>query len=129
MFPSPMAGRIMYLGKATAELFSNSDIHIVLRFAATGTHPDLDLDMVMCTIIYITTLVAGLIMWSFGFVWMGFALSSIYRSRPFPFNMGWWGFTFPLGVYSACTIQLGLELQSMALKILGTVGSLYFSPT
>ncbi|MCY1399943.1 C4-dicarboxylate transporter/malic acid transport protein [compost metagenome] len=24
-----------------------------------------------------------------------------------PFNLGWWGFTFPLGVYSLATLKLG----------------------
>jgi tellurite resistance protein TehA-like permease len=37
--------------------------------------------------------------------------------------MGWWGFTFPLGVFSLCTLQLGTELESEAFKVLGTIFS------
>jgi hypothetical protein len=63
----------------------------------------------------------GLMMWGFGFIWLCFALVAIYRSRPFPFNMGWWSFTFPLGVYAACTLQIGAELDSSFFNVLGTV--------
>lgn len=38
--------------------------------------------------------------------------------------MGWWGFTFPLGVYAVATVTLGTDLNSHAFKILGTVFSL-----
>lgn len=60
-------------------------------------------------------------MWSFGLIWLVFALATVLYSSPFPFNMGWWGFTFPLGVYSANTIELGLEMDIMFFKVLGTV--------
>lgn len=35
--------------------------------------------------------------------------------------MGWWGFTFPLGVYALSTILIGEELPSKFFRILGTV--------
>jgi tellurite resistance protein TehA-like permease len=35
--------------------------------------------------------------------------------------MGWWGFTFPLGVYAANTMELGVEMDLMFFKVLGTV--------
>ena len=63
----------------------------------------------------------ALIMWGFGLVWLVFALASIYQSRPFPFNMGWWGFTFPLGVFGFSTITLGIEMPSAFFKVFGTV--------
>ena len=64
----------------------------------------------------------ALIMWGYGLVWMFFALASISRSK-FPFNMGWWGFTFPLGVFTVSTITIGKELPSLFFKILGTAFS------
>lgn len=64
---------------------------------------------------------AALLMWGFGLVWLVFALASIYKSKPFQFNMGWWGFTFPLGVYSISTITLGIEISSAFFRVLGTV--------
>lgn len=35
--------------------------------------------------------------------------------------MGWWGFTFPLGVYSLSTMLIGEELPSLFFRVLGTV--------
>lgn len=60
-------------------------------------------------------------MWAFGIIWLVFALATIYASSPFPFNMGWWGFTFPLGVYAANTMLLGKELDLIFFQICGTV--------
>jgi len=74
-------------------------------------------------IAYSVGLLLGLIMWGFGLVWLFFALASISRSR-FPFNIGWWGFTFPLGVFSVATTMLAVELPSLFFKVLGTIFSL-----
>lgn len=68
----------------------------------------------------------ALIMWGFGIVWLFFALASIGRSK-FPFNMGWWGFTFPLGVFAISTSTLGKETPSTFLSVLGTVRTRSFS--
>jgi tellurite resistance protein TehA-like permease len=74
-------------------------------------------------IFYINGAFVSLIMWAFGLTWLCFALASIYKSRPFPFNMGWWGFTFPLGVFSVSTIEFGVQMPSMFFKVLGTIFS------
>ncbi|QRW05596.1 malic acid transport protein [Ceratobasidium sp. AG-Ba] len=37
------------------------------------------------------------------------------------FNMGWWGFTFPLASLTLCVLALGSELHLMFLKVLGTI--------
>jgi len=66
----------------------------------------------------------GLILWSFGLVWLFFAIASIARNKTFPFNIGWWGFTFPLGVFATTTCQIGKELPSEFFNILGTVMSM-----
>ncbi|KAL6229298.1 hypothetical protein BDW75DRAFT_235321 [Aspergillus navahoensis] len=59
----------------------------------------------------------GLIMWAFGLLWLE-------KVSVQPFNLGWWAFTFPLGVYSTCTVQLGRDLQSRFFAVLGTIFSL-----
>ncbi|KAJ9493224.1 Plasma membrane sulfite pump involved in sulfite metabolism, partial [Exophiala xenobiotica] len=61
------------------------------------------------TTFYNLGVVFALIIWGYGLIWLFFALASISRSK-FPFNMGWWGFTFPLGVYSVSTTTLAKEL-------------------
>ncbi|CAD6568985.1 MAG: hypothetical protein ASARMPRED_002259, partial [Alectoria sarmentosa] len=68
---------------------------------------------------YVVGVLVALVMWGFGLVWFFFALASIARSR-FPFNMGWWGFTFPIGVYTLATNQLGKEIPSKVFSVLGT---------
>jgi tellurite resistance protein TehA-like permease len=62
----------------------------------------------------------AVLLWGFGLVWLFFAVASISRSR-FPFNMGWWGFTFPVGVFTMSTITIGREMDSAFFKVLGTV--------
>jgi tellurite resistance protein TehA-like permease len=63
----------------------------------------------------------GLLLWSFGCLWLFFAVAAIIRSKKFPFNLGWWAFTFPLGVFTTCTNQLGREIPSRFFRVLGTV--------
>lgn len=70
--------------------------------------------------LYVVGWLIALIMWGFGIVWLFFALASISRSK-FPFNMGWWGFTFPLGVFTVSTTTLGKEMPSAFFAVLGTV--------
>ncbi|KAJ3494211.1 hypothetical protein NLG97_g4233 [Lecanicillium saksenae] len=74
-------------------------------------------------ILYTMGIATAFVMWGFGLVWLFFALASISRRR-FPFNLGWWGFTFPLGVYSTATTMFAKELPSGFFKVLGTIFSL-----
>ena len=71
-------------------------------------------------IFYVVGWLVALIMWGFGLVWLFFALASISRSK-FPFNIGWWGFTFPLGVFAVSTTTIGKEMPSRFFDVLGTV--------
>lgn len=71
-------------------------------------------------VLYVVGWLMALIMWGFGLVWLFFALASISRSK-FPFNMGWWGFTFPLGVFTLSTTTIGKEMPSKFFEVLGTV--------
>lgn len=66
----------------------------------------------------------ALVIWGFGLVWLILATSSVLdlmRREKVGFNMGWWGFTFPIGVFAVCTTQFGTELDSLAFKVIGTV--------
>lgn len=53
-------------------------------------------------------LLGGLFLWGVGLWWLGMAalITLRYLKDGLPFNMGWWGFTFPLGVYTASTLAL-----------------------
>lgn len=75
-------------------------------------------------VLYVMGVFIGLVMWSFGLVWLAFALISIATTKNFPFNMGWWGFTFPLGVLATCTTLLAENLDSEFFKVSATILSL-----
>ncbi|KAF7622501.1 hypothetical protein AFLA_009038 [Aspergillus flavus NRRL3357] len=75
-------------------------------------------------VFYTVGFLVALILWAFALVWLFFALASIVRCKSFPFNIGWWGFTFPLGVFATCTCEMGTELPSEFFRILGTIVSL-----
>ncbi|KAF1957977.1 putative C4-dicarboxylate transporter/malic acid transport protein [Byssothecium circinans] len=63
----------------------------------------------------------ALIMWGFGLVWLVFAICSIVNRRRFPFNIGWWGFTFPVGVFATATLLFGEEMPSTFFRVMGTI--------
>ncbi|TKW55575.1 Sulfite efflux pump SSU1 [Colletotrichum tanaceti] len=69
-------------------------------------------------ILYFLGIFLALIMWGFALVWLSFALISIGTMQKFPFNMGWWGFTFPLGVLATCTGMLAQELDSAFFRVM-----------
>lgn len=71
--------------------------------------------------VYVLGIMTALLLWAFGLVWLFFALASIIRCKKFPFNIGWWGFTFPMGAYALATCQIGEEMDSGFFKVLGTV--------
>ncbi|PSR86974.1 sulfite transporter Ssu2 [Coniella lustricola] len=108
--PLGMGGYTIFnAGKVARELFPQVDL--------------LDQVSIAGDIMYVVGLLIALIMWGFGTVWLVLALATILSARSFPFNMGWWGFTFPLGVFSLSTITFGTEMPSMFFKVLGTIFS------
>jgi len=48
-------------------------------------------------VVYVMGIFVALVLWGFGIIWFVIAAVMIWLSRPFPFNMGWWGFVFPTG--------------------------------
>ena len=68
-------------------------------------------------------LVAGITLWGFGLWWMLIALliTVRYLRAGIPFNLGWWGFTFPLGVYSLATLKLASTLSLTFFSVFGCV--------
>lgn len=66
-------------------------------------------------------LVAGITLWGFGFWWMLMALliTVRYLRVGIPFNLGWWGFTFPLGVYALTTLKLADLLGLAFFRVFG----------
>lgn len=67
-------------------------------------------------------LISGLLFWGLGLWWMVLALliTGRYFKAGIPFNLGWWGFIFPLGVYAVTTLRLGSILHFAFFNVVGT---------
>jgi C4-dicarboxylate transporter/malic acid transport protein len=67
--------------------------------------------------------IAGLLLWGFGLWWLALAtlITIRYWRAGIPFNLGWWGYAFPLGVSTVATFKLGTTLQLGFFGIVGTV--------
>jgi C4-dicarboxylate transporter/malic acid transport protein len=67
--------------------------------------------------------VGGLMLWAFGAWWLILAtlITLRYWRAGVPFNLGWWGYTFPLGVYTLATFRLGTTLHLSLFGVCGIV--------
>ena len=67
-------------------------------------------------------IVGGAVLWGYGVWWLLLAgiVTVRYLREGIPFNIGWWGFIFPLGVYSVATLALGRET---GIALFGQVGA------
>jgi tellurite resistance protein TehA-like permease len=66
---------------------------------------------------------AGLLLWGFGLWWLALAamITVRYWRAGVPFNLGWWGYTFPLGVFAVATFRLGTALNLSLFWVVGTI--------
>lgn len=67
--------------------------------------------------------IGGTILWGYGMWWLMLAVivTIRYLREGLPFNIGWWGFTFPLGVFSLATINLANQTQLNFLRVFGAL--------
>ncbi|WP_042302328.1 TDT family transporter [Paraburkholderia kururiensis] len=68
-------------------------------------------------------LIGGLLLWGVGLWWLATAMlfTVRYSREGLPFNLGWWGFTFPLGVYTVATFGLYRATGFAAFAVIGGV--------
>ncbi|KAF4449928.1 hypothetical protein F53441_6847 [Fusarium austroafricanum] len=66
--------------------------------------------------LYVLGVFLALIMYGFGLVWLAFAIISIATKSP-SFSIGYWGFTFPIGVLATCSNSLAENLDSDFFKV------------
>ena len=66
-------------------------------------------------------ILASLILLGFGLWWLGIALLTTlhHAKQDLPFNLGWWGLTFPLGVYTLAILTLAQQLNLAFLYAVG----------
>ena len=68
-------------------------------------------------------LLGAVLLWGLGLWWLALAVLVTQRQarEGMTFNLSWWGFTFPLGVYALTTLRLGEALAAPFFTGLGTV--------
>ncbi|MFP6560776.1 TDT family transporter [Paraburkholderia sp. B3] len=73
----------------------------VKAFAGTALQP-------VATVAQAFGVLGALLLWGAGLWWLACAVLFMwrYRREGLPFNLGWWGFTFPIGVYTLATFNL-----------------------
>jgi C4-dicarboxylate transporter/malic acid transport protein len=66
-------------------------------------------------------IIGGLLLWGYGLWWMATAIliTARYLRDGMPFNLGWWGYTFPLGVYAVATLRPSIVLPIHAFAVFG----------
>ncbi|KAJ3495452.1 hypothetical protein NLG97_g3390 [Lecanicillium saksenae] len=101
---------ILQFGKVAMEVFPQNGI-----FAT----PSNSAGQVLYTIGWLISI----LMWSYGSFWLAIAIMSMARGR-FAFNLSWWSFTFPLGVWASTAVAFGEEMPSTFFKVFGTVVSI-----
>lgn len=75
--------RIISLGKLSKRLFTTT--HAIPHATNAGE------------VFYVVGIMLGIILWGFAILWFIVPLMMMAVSGKFPFNMGWWGFIFPVG--------------------------------
>jgi C4-dicarboxylate transporter/malic acid transport protein len=67
-------------------------------------------------------MIGGAILWGYGAWWLLLALLMTvgYLRQGMPFNIGWWGFTFPIGVYAVATLALARQTHLGFLTAIGS---------
>ena len=66
-------------------------------------------------------LIGGMILWGYGLWWFAMAalITGRYLREGLPFNLGWWGYTFPIGVFAVATLKLGTLLPIGSIHVFG----------
>lgn len=100
---------IQQLGKVAVKLLAETN-----AFNGAGVIPA---GMNGGMVLYVVGILVAFVLWGAALGWIAFAVISISTTKSFPFNMGWWGFTFPLGVFTTCTGLMATELSSTFFKV------------
>lgn len=74
-------------------------------------------------------LIGGLALWAYGAWWLMIAalMTLTHAARKLPFNMGWWGFTFPFGVFILATKALAAQTSLSFFSYAGTGMTVIFA--
>lgn len=79
---------------------------------------------IMALGLYGASIASGLVLWGFALAWAIIAICLIvdlWMVSELAFNIGWWGFVFPVGQFCLATSQLAKEFNSAAFRVLGSI--------
>jgi tellurite resistance protein TehA-like permease len=115
---------ILLLGKMARTLAYDYDLHMTIITGEAGR--------TIADAIYAGGLVTSLVLWGLGLVWYtlatAFFIDHFLKNRAYfgrkSFSIGFTALTFPIGVWATATTELATELNSPALRVIGTVISL-----
>lgn len=67
------------------------------------------------------SLLAAVLFWGYGLWWLAAAILITIRHLRIglPFNLGWWAYVFPLGIFTTATLRLGSALPVPAIGLFG----------
>jgi len=74
------------------------------------------------SVVNLLSALVALALWGFGLWWLAAAALLLWRylrSGGFPYGIGWWAFTFPVGAYAVDTLTLARVWQVAALEWFG----------
>jgi C4-dicarboxylate transporter/malic acid transport protein len=68
-------------------------------------------------------LIGAIALLGYGAFWLSMAIlmTAHYLRHGMPFNLGWWGFTFPLGVYTVATLAVARATHIATLFFIGGI--------
>ncbi len=75
-------------------------------------------------VVSVVSAIGATALWGFGIWWLAAAivlLAAYLRQAPLPYGLGWWGFTFPLGAFTAATLALARTWHAGSLEALAVV--------
>lgn len=103
----PCMGAIasIILGQTCLEVFPKTDI----------IHP------LAGPIFYSLGILWACMLWGFAFVWLGLAVITVYYTKRFEFNLGWWALTFPVALFASVSIKMGETIPSRFFRIVGAI--------
>lgn len=66
-------------------------------------------------------LLGALLLWGYGIWWLLAAMLITLRQmrQELPFNLGWWAYTFPLGVFALATLKIGVLVPVAIFSVAG----------
>ncbi|KAM0748108.1 hypothetical protein T439DRAFT_328090 [Meredithblackwellia eburnea MCA 4105] len=111
---------LLQIAAATRSLTERSGAWL----AAAGL--DADRAVAVADAVWGVSICTSLIIWAFGWFWLLVALYVIIDmsfQRKVPFNMGWWGLTFPIGAHATATVTFAKQLGSTTFEMVGMIQS------